>query len=884
MGDILSPKRKDLVERLRRRIDLYRRTQNGALSHYTPNVKGLYEGERRETLLLHQKWLESKAKKASKSKSKDSNSTGESKNRSKRKADAASTGDAANNNNLPDLIHDGLPHSPVGKKPRANNNHQKDGHEKNLPQVSVQIVQQINQEQEPTRTIQTNVTFSSTIKTNLQGGGRGADSSSLISSSSIQANVECKQEPPDDVQSSSSSHTSDSLTNFGVDIDELQAILDNLEKEDGEIPDFDKFADALNSLKEPDELEEQLGKEQLLGGVVGSTNTGTVGTVQTQTMSMSKPGSKMQQNSAFGSVGGVGSTDVQSHTPPVNTMMGMAPNSSLPPGYPQQTHPIIPPVLINETGPAAETLKQMAAQHQQQQHQDYDPLQKIPPSPYQYAGHSNRYPAYSGFNTGQEQMYPAYNQPARHMNNYQNRPGMNPTMQQMNGKDPSLNYGATKPLTHYGDPNASMSSSLQQLQNQVQSHFNTRAPLSGNVRQGGMMPSRMPQMEMSQSQHVHVSHGVQRLHMRQSQQMHISNGQAQQISLAQQQSFSMTQQQYMQDRRRPTEQMVGRQQHHSYMNRSAPPDYKAAMSNQNSYHNSVAGVAGNMNRNPLQTMQNMVNQTSQPPQTGDMYHVHVKSELQQSQHNVPMSGHMSATQGGTAMPPGGGGQQPPMYSHSMSQMQQNAQHTGTDVMSQPIKTEQGQYTSAIMRNHRPPNVNVGPDGLSLSRQRTNCPEWTPKGHIPEQTVPDVNMINQSVHSSNNMYGNYGQQQSSSSPHLQMQQCQNLQAGVTTSNQQQMGAPPNQQQQQQVMMRMHQQQQMHLQQQQTGHSQPAPMSTSVAMTTTSHSSNNTSNPNSDLMPLDFFGGGGAGAPPPNGDFFDSTNPSDFNLIDELFAGK
>lgn len=79
MGDFLSPKRKDVVERLRRRIDLYRRRQNGISQRFEPCINQIYEQSRQETLHLHQKWQDSRAKKAKQSKSKDTCSSGESK-------------------------------------------------------------------------------------------------------------------------------------------------------------------------------------------------------------------------------------------------------------------------------------------------------------------------------------------------------------------------------------------------------------------------------------------------------------------------------------------------------------------------------------------------------------------------------------------------------------------------------------------------------------------------------------------------------------------------------------------------------------------------------------------------------------------------------------
>lgn len=69
MGDVLPPKRQTSVERLKRRFELYRRHKNACLPRYEQAESGLYEIQRQETLLLKQRYLESKAKKAKSNKS-----------------------------------------------------------------------------------------------------------------------------------------------------------------------------------------------------------------------------------------------------------------------------------------------------------------------------------------------------------------------------------------------------------------------------------------------------------------------------------------------------------------------------------------------------------------------------------------------------------------------------------------------------------------------------------------------------------------------------------------------------------------------------------------------------------------------------------------------
>ncbi|XP_077558605.1 uncharacterized protein LOC144174060 [Haemaphysalis longicornis] len=66
-GDVLPPKRQAVVDRLRRRIELYRRHHNATLPRYEQTASAVCENQRQETLLLKQRYLESKAKKAKRS-------------------------------------------------------------------------------------------------------------------------------------------------------------------------------------------------------------------------------------------------------------------------------------------------------------------------------------------------------------------------------------------------------------------------------------------------------------------------------------------------------------------------------------------------------------------------------------------------------------------------------------------------------------------------------------------------------------------------------------------------------------------------------------------------------------------------------------------------
>lgn len=77
MGDFLAPKRRDVVDRLRRRIEQYRHHHFNSVGRFNVGRPALYEQQKQDTELLHHRWLENKAKKAAKqSKVKDSGGGG----------------------------------------------------------------------------------------------------------------------------------------------------------------------------------------------------------------------------------------------------------------------------------------------------------------------------------------------------------------------------------------------------------------------------------------------------------------------------------------------------------------------------------------------------------------------------------------------------------------------------------------------------------------------------------------------------------------------------------------------------------------------------------------------------------------------------------------
>jgi len=81
MGDYSSPKRRDIIDKLRRRMEGYKRHHNGVQQRYMYGQKALYEQERHHSLVLRQRVLDSKAaKKTPKSKAKSDNTTSEHRN------------------------------------------------------------------------------------------------------------------------------------------------------------------------------------------------------------------------------------------------------------------------------------------------------------------------------------------------------------------------------------------------------------------------------------------------------------------------------------------------------------------------------------------------------------------------------------------------------------------------------------------------------------------------------------------------------------------------------------------------------------------------------------------------------------------------------------
>lgn len=366
-----------------------------------------------------------------------------------------------------------------------------------------------------------------------------------------------------------------------------------------------------------------------------------------------------------------------------------------------------PPGSMTEGGLAAEALKRMATQHQQHQPEQFgvksaiDPFSDVPDARngYQqeyYSGNmQNRssstgpYPVHGGMGFPNKQALPVYSQ-----NNKQMAP--------------------------YALPHSSQSeagpSSLQQLQNQV-AHFN----------QG-------PQMEITQTQHMQVSDGSHRMQMSQTQQIQLRQPPFPNISLTQQQGFStspgmgpsttqsqsfMNEQMLQQQQQMMQAKMHTDQRHmQQYVNRP-PPEYKM----QNGMATGLNGT-NSMGPNPLQTIQNMVNQTNTQP---NQVYSSVKSESSEMQNGMRTAqiSAMQQQQMGMAMSQA-------QFTYPNQAMQRQASFPGA--MTHPMAARSQRqnspaFTSAIMRNQRPPNVNIGPDGLNISQPR-HPQDWAARGMNP----------------------------------------------------------------------------------------------------------------------------------------------------------
>jgi hypothetical protein len=151
-----------------------------------------------------------------------------------------------------------------------------------------------------------------------------------------------------------------------------------------------------------------------------------------------------------------------------------------------------------------------------------------------------------------------------------------------------------------------------------------------------------------------------------------------------------------------------------------PPEYKMQQSAPEGYPTNAS------RQNPLQTMQDMVEQTNSMQASG---YGNVKSESPTShiQNGMMQSAQMAAMQRGTVSSTINSGSimsqnDPNQAGYHMSHMQRQQSYPGAHMdtsLVRPTRQAGNNYTSTIMRNQRPPNVNVaiGNGSPSLSSIR-----------------------------------------------------------------------------------------------------------------------------------------------------------------------
>lgn len=752
------------------------------------------------------------------------------------------------------------------------------------PSLSVQIVQQISTQPEHNQTIHTNVTVSSTLKSRF-GNLHSEDATPQPQPTAPAApqqnlSVTCKQEREENNhcnRGTSINQGANNLSDLLFDAD-FEAIIASLAKKENE----DISPDLFKQLNEFDEVWHKVARDS----------------EKSEDVNLFSAESPSVQKSSFPS-------NIASHSVTINTVFESNQNMN-----PVQSPPAIPSYRspagqLTEAGPAAETLKQMAAQH----HAKSPSLQTFEEPPYPRNGFQNNFPAptYSALqqasSSGQtftfSQHQQATNQPRPPGQPYSARPDK-----------PEMNYGATKPLSHFSERAASVGQSqgtppLQQLQNQVHSHFS-------------QTPDH-PTQQITQTQHMQVSHNAQsQLQMSQTQQSQLQLSQTQQsqlqmsqtqqlqlqqqqISMSQQQSISMTtmgqqqippymndqmNMQMMQEKRQrqqklqEQQQMMEQQQQaqmQQYINRPPPPEYKMQASGNSTPYN-----ANGVGPNPLQTMQNMVNQTSHSIQAGFRP---VKTEIHA---NMMPAGQASTLQQQR-------GQKAAFAAQQMQQRQYAAaQTTQMNHATQAIPSMQASrnprpaaptYTSAIMRNQRPPNVNVGPEGLNISQPR-NTHEW-PRGMVPTQgQMMGARPSMPGGGATMMQYGQYGQgnmpqsvpMQGAPTPQMRQQQQITAMQSQTAMIQQGNNA--------QVLMQQNMQMSQRLSARPTGqpgaNAAPYSMPNAVAVpgqAIVSNPQGNFSNTNT-VQPdfMDILNN----VQNSNSDFFDEASASDFNLLDEILG--
>ncbi|XP_023216804.1 uncharacterized protein LOC111619330 isoform X4 [Centruroides sculpturatus] len=388
MGDILPAKRQAIVERLQRRFEKYRRHQNACLPRYEHSISGICDQHRQEALLLRQRYIENKVKKSKRcenqSLSKDfkqeraiSNIFLSSKTNKRQAKGPGAT--LQTDQNCEDHEH---------QVKISRNNRTADCQETTtIPSFSVQIVQQFtntsNSCQTPhSQTIQTNVTVKAVTGNLKNSSSPLASATSSVSTNgadiSVGTNIECKQEKEVD-------YNINNRTNGTT----------------------DRFPDTFPTLGFPEDSADDVIHPDILKDLIDDVFTNPTDLMKDFNFeeSASKDGEETDKNlECSGSVMEVGgktnssTTASQIHFPPTPPMISpfsgnqsasplfdsstpvMTTTPSTPPYPPNprvQPYTHSSPLSMNSTlgldfkltepSPAAQTLKQMAEQHQSMQ-------------------------------------------------------------------------------------------------------------------------------------------------------------------------------------------------------------------------------------------------------------------------------------------------------------------------------------------------------------------------------------------------------------------------------------------------------------------------------------------------------------------------------------
>lgn len=777
MGDILPAKRQAIVERLQRRLEKYRRHQNACLPRYEHSSSNIYDQHRQEAFLLKQRYFESKGKKTKRNETQSLNKDFKQErtisnlllSQSKTNKRQAKGSDAT----LPiDQNCDDHEHQVKISRSLRTANCQETA---TIPSFSVQIVQQFtnssNTCQTPhSQTIQTNVTVKALTGNLKNSSSPLASATSSVSTNgadiSVGTNIECKQEKetPDYINSRTNGiadRFSDTFPTLGfpedsadevIHPDILKDLIDDVFTNPTDLMKDFNFEDAAS--KDGEETDKNL---ECSGNVmeVGSKSNSVTSTAPIHfppTPPMISPFSGNQTASPL--------------FDPSTPVMTTTPSS---PPYP--TNPRVQPYThtsplgmnsalgldfkLTEPSPAAQTLKQMAEQHQSMQQKQQQlglglgsPHSRSPFATDAFTDPLSLPSMRSGFINGttthlnplQKSSGPLYSpmsyvpqsefpcirtQPGaviyKHENNDSLFPGIDGMshipdvgmhkrqqvllLQRINSdgkQNPSFTsdhksqYGGTRPLSHFTDSSVG----------------SVGTPISGQYSSGQRPPSG-PTVQMSQAQQI-TQQNLQPLTptghsqpMTTTQQYHgypqtpgsppASNFQ---ITMSQSQSLSFTS---PFGNRTTSSGMTNLQtpQHLdniTYLNRP-PPDYKLQTLGDVNQHN--ISNYGNVGRS---------RNTSNSNQMHRQVNNYRRSDGQVLTSDTCSSG--------------------AYINKSLSSNLQD--HARSDKLN---------YTSPLTKNQRSPNVNIGPDGLNIS-QRTpgSTSEWRPSilhcpPRIPTQPGP-----------------------------------------------------------------------------------------------------------------------------------------------------